>query len=142
MPKVSQVKLDKITTIARQVRKEVVKRNKLIGMFEKNLCGLCAIASAKLFDELRQNGFRPWLVRTGCHTFIECLGHVVDITATQFGNRTICILPKPKTVQAWYWNPEHVVGKARSKRSWKKLFSDWENSQHPLNSEFWTTQDY
>lgn len=61
--------------------------------FPKNLNGMCAIASSKLFEALdRVQGLKPELaiwhdrVSEGVHCFVLCNEYLVDITATQFGN--------------------------------------------------------
>jgi hypothetical protein len=70
--------------------------------FPEDLCGLCARASAELFDRLKQAGHPVSLgfvddrgnysntdvTRGGVHVFLIYNGtHVIDVTATQFGTR-------------------------------------------------------
>lgn len=82
--------VDKIAEVAYSVRKwaeliyEQTKGSKLYG---ENLCGLCAIASAKLFTELKAEKIdHIKIVANKKHCFIITDdNYVVDVTATQFG---------------------------------------------------------
>jgi hypothetical protein len=51
-----------------------------------SLCGLCARASALLFEMLKNAGYNPRIAVSlrANHFFVLLNGHVIDITATQF----------------------------------------------------------
>src|SRR5258705_13818491 len=62
--------------------------------FDNDLCGMCAIASAKLWLELKAVGYEPMIVWSPVeHFFVLLDGHVIDITATQYNESEIVILP-------------------------------------------------
>jgi hypothetical protein len=54
--------------------------------FHPSLCGLCARASALLFEMLKDAGYDPRIAVSlrANHFFVLLDGHVIDITATQF----------------------------------------------------------
>ena len=63
--------------------------------FDSNLCGLCAISSAKLFTSLKKEGYSPEIrLHDGStsHVFVVVNDHIVDITASQFGMKSIEIV--------------------------------------------------
>jgi len=64
--------------------------------FDRDLCGLCAIASAKLHVMLKRAKYETTIVYGDGHVFLLWEDHVVDITATQFGRRKIFIIPYQK----------------------------------------------
>ena len=74
--------------IAKACREWAEKFAKKTDDYPKNLCGMCAIASAKVFIELKNKGYRPelrlWMGEWGGHCFVVVDDHIVDITATQF----------------------------------------------------------
>lgn len=75
--------MKKVYDIAKQTRlwaERTGKRKK----FPYDLCGMCAIASGRLFRDLSRAGFRPQLVMSDNHCFVRLNGYAVDITATQF----------------------------------------------------------
>lgn len=51
----------------------------------EDLCGCCAIASAKLFNELKAAGLNPILHYADSHVHVRIDDEIIDVTATQFG---------------------------------------------------------
>lgn len=73
-----------------------------------DLTGMCAIASAHLFTELRNAGIpcRLWSNRMHCFLTVTDgdVEYVVDVTATQFGAyRRVEIIPQDQTVMMEWW---------------------------------------
>lgn len=113
--------VDLLTQIAEGVRKEAENYAEEEG-YDSDLCGLCAIASVWLFQDLKKNGFKPIICVSrekdtwGCwHVYLEVDGYVVDITATQFNisdgveihhvNHSGEILLRAGRSNFWYWRP-------------------------------------
>jgi hypothetical protein len=84
-----------IATVAYRVRKWAEKQSyKSAEIDSPDLCGLCAIASAKLFDELRKVGIDSYIAVSidESHCFVvvpqnDDFELIVDVTATQFGSK-------------------------------------------------------
>ena len=74
--------------------------------YDNELTGMCAIASAKLFDTLEQLGYNPTIAVSdnddASHVFVIVDDFIVDVTATQFGRNPIEIV-HAKTATEWYW---------------------------------------
>lgn len=62
-----------------------------LGRYEAHMRGLCATATLYLFEKLRAEGMDAVMVAGVDHWFVVCDGWLVDITATQFGQRPIVI---------------------------------------------------
>jgi len=80
-----------VVLLARKARKAA----EYIAKEEKSptkLHGLCARASAILFELLREEGFNPFICFGNGHCFLEVDEFLVDITATQFGYSKIFIV--------------------------------------------------
>jgi len=93
-----------ITLGVRAWAEEYAVKNK----FNDDLCGLCAIAAAKLAEELRANGFDAviGLSSIGCftyHAFVILDNHIIDITASQFGHDRIMITPLKEGRRLRHW---------------------------------------
>ena len=81
---------DRILSIATDVRywaESYAEDNNM----HRDLCGMCAIASAQLFFKLQAEGFSPviriWYChkrKTDAHVFLMVEDYVLDITATQY----------------------------------------------------------
>lgn len=52
--------------------------------YDEDLCGLCAIASARLHFRLKQHNIESTIIHGWAHVFLVIEGVVVDVTATQF----------------------------------------------------------
>ena len=84
--------MDKIIQIAEENRKWAesvanyfLSQSKDRWFFSSNLCGMCAIASLRLFRELRAAGYEAQIAYTLGHVFVVYDNLIIDITATQFG---------------------------------------------------------
>lgn len=108
-------KIKTISTSARSWAEAYAKVKK----FPDDLNGLCAIASAKLFEMLdREPGLTPSIAiwhdnkSHGVHCFLICNQYLVDITATQFGNfskvEVINLLNVDKK-RFYFWNYDTVI---------------------------------
>ena len=77
-----------VMNIASQVREWVLKEARKVRYNEKDLCGWCAIASAKLHIELKKKNINSklniWNGAYSSHVFLTVDDYIVDITATQF----------------------------------------------------------
>lgn len=87
--------------------------------FPEDLNGMCAIASAKLFEMLdREIGLNPSIVvwhdskSNGVHCFVICNQYLVDITATQFGNFSNVEIVNTLNIDKkrfYFWNYDTVL---------------------------------
>jgi hypothetical protein len=80
----SMTKLDRVKKIAAQVRQAFEEIARTQG-YRSDLGGLCGRATAQLYLACRRKGIKIKMWRGLGHAFNECDGHIVDITATQFG---------------------------------------------------------
>jgi hypothetical protein len=78
------------------------------------LDGFCAFGAVFLFDALREKGLTPKLAVAeddddSGHCFVLCEGHVVDVTATQFGKEAVEIVPVARVSESeWFWVPQRL----------------------------------
>lgn len=75
--------------------------------FDIDLLGMCAIASARLFDRLVKLGYTPIIAisesgNSGAHVFVVVDDHIIDVTASQFGMREVEII-HTKMAHQWFW---------------------------------------
>ena len=106
-----------IRYISSKVRKGIYKKYKKEDNFDSNLWGYCAIASGVLHTELKKYGILTKIIMTernegvqndGAHCFLLYKENVIiDITASQFSEKNICILNEGKIFDSgderWYW---------------------------------------
>jgi hypothetical protein len=92
-----------------------------------DLCGYCAIASAELFFQLKNNGFDPMIVAHdndgNCHVFIELFDHIIDVTATQFyefENTKVVILHSKEALQYDFYEPTVIFDHPKKLVKWQK----------------------
>ncbi len=76
--------LPKLIQIARKTRKWAMRNRKY---FPKKLTGMCAIASHRISKHLSDEKIHHKIVVTDEHVWIEVGYYVIDVTATQFGNK-------------------------------------------------------
>lgn len=73
-----------ILSVARQVRRRCLKQN---GGVSQNMCD---IAATRLCQRLKTLGYRPKYFEgyfgTECHCWVRVCGHILDVTADQFGD--------------------------------------------------------
>lgn len=100
-----------------------------------NFSGWCAIASARLFQELTTAGIQPEINMavdgdTGVsHVFLVVDDHVVDITATQFEpfqDKKLVIMHAKEAEVHWFYQPKesyrsvNKLREAQISRNWPK----------------------
>lgn len=98
--------LKEIREIAKDVRtwceKVALKHN-----FDNDLGGFCGVASGALFLKLKESGFSAQIIESDCHAFVIHNNYLIDVTATQFRKRKICIR-KVSGVKENFWKIEIV----------------------------------
>lgn len=87
-----------------------------------DLCGYCAIASARLWSLLRSQGIPAELheaeTALGNHVFVVVDDHLVDVTATQFQDyrdQWVIICDRGRA-RRWWWRTARVHESARDLR--------------------------
>lgn len=105
---------------------------------DESLCGLCAIASAELWKQLHKLGVKAEIhVWTSdddgftSHVFVVVDDHVVDVTATQFGELQrypVHIEHKKEAEQFEWYRSQDVFDSAKSLVRWQKR-RGWVQSQ-------------
>lgn len=120
-----------LRSIAEVARDWALKKGQI--SFGSSLCGMCAIASAHLFNELKHAGYKPVIHATDEHCWVEVSGTVVDITAMQFGYKDIVIANRidDGTVdidgcQAWLMDKEFTS--VKEFQNWQ-IDNNWPNGQ-------------
>lgn len=101
--------------------------------FSKDLSGLCAIASGELHARLKRNGISSTIVLyEGIgygHCFVEVENHVVDITATQFGEREkVCVKPVEEARAKDFWNSVHRFNSVKTLKKYQRKIG-WPQEQ-------------
>ena len=107
-----------IIKIARACRKTLEDGNAKLRLYAPHMNGACLTASVALFDELTAAGFKPILISSQTHMFVVCDGHMVDITATQFGHPCVIVQPyekikkliKENIILAEWWDEMNSFG--------------------------------
>lgn len=97
--------------------------------FPKDLCGLCARASAVLFDLLKDKNYEPeiGLSSTRPHVFVMVDGYVVDVTATQYRRKKKVFIVKAEEAPDMYY-PEVTFKSVEELRSYQE-FVQWQEDQ-------------
>lgn len=91
MSKANLENKDKIFEIATEVRawSELIQKQ-TSSLYGENLCGLCAISSARLFSRLKEENIIVKIAYNDRHCFLLTEdNYVVDVTATQFGFQNV-----------------------------------------------------
>ena len=101
-------RLHKIRCIAKDVR-EWAENYAFENDFPDDLCGVCAIASGELWRRLADARIKSQIYRDyeHSHCFIVCDNHIVDVTASQFGQENIVIKHVNDRTDKeinYYWN--------------------------------------
>lgn len=99
-----------IASIAENTRKNLIAANEL---FESdNLYGFCAKASAYLFSDLLVEGYYPNLhvahLSDQYHVFLSVNSHIIDITASQFGEDNVVIQPMVNQALKPFWHMDYT----------------------------------
>jgi hypothetical protein len=119
----------KVREIAYRVRRwvETFRKEQMansIVHYDYSLAGLCAIATARLYRELKQEGIHGQIWSNSYHCFLTVNNKVVDVTATQFGRERVVITPTEYSDGFAYWKRERasVDGEALYAR---QVAEDW-----------------
>ena len=108
---------DVLYCIARQIRthsERIAEKKRWFGL---SLDGFCAHGAVLLYQALSGLGLRPQLAVSedddSCgHCFVLCEGHIVDVTATQFGKSEVEILAYSQDPQdelfPWFWRARQL----------------------------------
>lgn len=122
----------KILDTARIVRYQV---QDIAGEDEQDLCGYCAIASAKLWKDLNSVGIKAeihaWVSEfEDAHVFLIVDDHVLDITATQFSElETIEVyLCHSREMQYYFHTSSEVFETPKQLKKWQTS-TGWPSSQ-------------
>lgn len=122
----------KIRTIAASVRDEMVDLQENYGdinRWDEDLGGMCAIASFTLCKALRKQKIdKVRFCASDRHCFVTVRDHIVDITASQFGEEPICILPSKREDLPYYWQPKHKI---RRLTDVHRILKTWPLTQQP-----------
>lgn len=113
----------KLSTILRTTRRWAEKTAIKECCYGKDLMGLCAITSKKLFSVLKENGFNPILAYNSTHCFIILKNRIMDLTATQFGNYPEIFIYKPTS------KLQHKFHKIEKQFNNTEELSDWQINQ-------------
>jgi hypothetical protein len=92
-------------------------------LFDSTLCGLCAIASVKLFELLSDDGYTPLIAASvegwEMHVFILLSGELIDITASQYGQPPIVITDKARANKR-YWRIDRTFQSVEDFLAWQR----------------------
>ena len=100
--------------------------------FCRDLGGMCAIASAKLFRLLTDAGYdHVRIAVNGAHAFVICDEEIIDVTATQFGFDKIVITPLSKVGSSeYFWQAENTFKSVQAFAKYQNE-NDWSEDQIP-----------
>jgi hypothetical protein len=123
-----------IKRIARRVRRWAERNHEQCCLSDESLSCMCAIASVRLFQQLRAAGLED--ARVCCatepdyHAFVKCGGYVIDVTATQFSCEYTAVEIRPiEEAKDDIWK---VAVTLRTEQEIRDYFSGWEEDQQPL----------
>lgn len=89
----------------------------------RNMTGMCGIITGRILRALEARGIKNFYAGIskdvlGSHVFAISKDLIIDVTATQFGEEEICILPSDGRTE-WYWKPFLVLHDADSLIRWQ-----------------------
>jgi hypothetical protein len=100
--------------------------------FFPNLSGLCAIASAELWDRLTAGGAEARIVANELygegHCFVMIDDIMIDVTATQFGQQKIVVGKWRCNDICRYWEIHYVFNTPQDLLSWQ-IEGKWPDEQ-------------
>jgi hypothetical protein len=70
----------------------------------RSLQGWCVKCSYKLFKKLRQKKLNPTFCASKYHCFVLCDDFLIDVTATQFGEKPIIVEKFSKEHEERFWD--------------------------------------
>lgn len=133
-PAVASRELTDIVWAARRWAERYAKKTASLWVEPESLSGMCAIASAHLHSQLTRAGFAPSLFEAlredsgEAHIFVTEGAFLLDITASQFGEADVVILPLPRTNLPWYWKASIVHSGTRQLRK-RQMLDGWPSEQ-------------
>lgn len=104
-----------IEDVAKEARAQALYRNEIEELgYDDDLLGMCAVASAILFQMLVDAGFDAKICYAvgqafmdEAHVFCMVDDLIIDITASQFGLRDVEVLKKGSPhSRRWFWTPQ------------------------------------
>ena len=119
---------DKLHKIAKSARAKCERVNNKHDLFPDTLDGMCGIASAYLFKELKRYKLNPTLAENNNHCFILCKGYIIDITASQFGYRRVVVEEKEELEGDGWWEVENTFKSLKKFNTHQK--KTWPEFQH------------
>jgi len=123
----------KVVVVAKEVRSWAESlANKKPFAYESDLCGLCAIASAKLHKELKKQKIASEIHIGYGHVFLVVENHIVDVTATQFGLKEKVVIKPNVGIEESHWKGLYIFKSARSLRMAQKR-DGWPREQIALS---------
>jgi hypothetical protein len=93
--------------------------------FDKTLSGMCAIASSRLYEVLKQHGYTSVIAmaehRNGVetHCFVVYEDFILDVTSSQFCKDKITVR-HTKEVLEWYWQVDLEFMSVEALRRYQK----------------------
>ena len=121
--------LSKIRKIATEVRKRAV----IHAVWSSDLSEWCGICSFWIFKKCKAAGIKDiQLAVNDQHAFLYWRVFIIDVTATQFGQRTKVIIKKilNKSDIKEYWQIHSLYDNEDSIR---RMFRKWPSNQRPFN---------
>ena len=104
-------------------------------LFSSDLNGLCGIASAKVFLELKAKGYKPVIhLHAGddcAHCFVVVEDYIVDVTATQFwGHKDVkvVVLHEKEAVEFEYYTTSKTFTTVKALRKHQES-TQWPSEQ-------------
>lgn len=104
----------------------------------------CAICSFHIYKKIRNKSKKVFFAMVheegeGSHCFVIFdKNKMVDITATQFGEKENIIIDEVENMQRsnkWFWN-KSLMKKYKSVRAIKRALNEWPEDQNPFVVDF------
>lgn len=113
---------------ARRKTEKIQRHNR--SLFDKDLTGLCGVASVILWKELKKDKITAQIIANDEHAFVMYKGHILDVTATQFSrsNPQVLIKPRPMQGNESWWCIQDKFRSAKSFMEYQKSV-DWPGEQ-------------
>jgi hypothetical protein len=134
----------KIVHIAQNARKwaDRARHVREYNEFPNDLECFCAIAATHLFLLLKKAKLKPCICANDEHVFVKCSGYIIDVTASQFGEKDVCVRKDNGQYQSgerqnhWFCVTSHTSVKAFMKsQSLRK--STWPHEQKASGFKKW-----
>ena len=118
-------RFQQIRSIARNVRMWIEEQDDLLIEPTGDLRGWCAIASAVLWRELKENDILAdihlWYTKHYFHVFLSIDDYIIDITATQFGHHESVVIKHHREAEVKeYWTVKETFKNVNDLRRFQK----------------------